>query len=196
MQECIRVWYSCCHEYFIILMLKGKGKWQHKTLHFLLHSVLVALPLVSILHIISSWFPALTWFSAFNVRAHSPLKQRVQLLEAVDMQSDPALLFVLHAEVEPLSVSVGVGVDSHVKVILKLWHPDIPITILQWQGWDCRFKTGCWILYREGCEYLFSCQLIAPNPLPSKFACSYPMFWVWNFCKQPYRSIGNLLRTW
>lgn len=36
------------------------------------------------------------------------------------MQLDPALLFILHAEVEPLSVSVGVGVDSHVKVILKL----------------------------------------------------------------------------
>lgn len=78
-----------------------------------------------------------------GVGSHSSLEEGVDLLEAVDMEGDCALAFVAHAEVEPLPVSAGIGVNSHVEIVLKVPHPRIPEKILQWPGSNCRSRTGC-----------------------------------------------------
>ena len=117
---------------------------KHKTSRLFLTSVLTpALPFIMVSHRIAGRMPVGAILARAGIGPHSSLKKGIDLLESVDMQGEPALAFVAHAEVEPLPVSAGVGVNSHVEIVLKVPHPRIPEEILQWPGSNCRSRTDC-----------------------------------------------------
>lgn len=106
-------------------MLEGVGEREDKGLGLFVGSVVIWLVLVMIINVLPCWFPIVPWLPAFDVGPHTSLEERVQLFEAIDMELHFTLLLVLHAEVKPLAMSLGIWVHSHVKIILQLWNPDM-----------------------------------------------------------------------
>jgi len=144
LKESVGIWDSCSNENLVIFMLESIVKGKHKPSRLLLTSVFaLPLPFIMVSHGIAGGMPVRAILARPGIGPHSPLKKRIDLLESVDMQGDPAPAFVAHAEVEPLPVSAGVGVNSHVEIVLKVPHPRIPEEILQWPGSDCRSRTDC-----------------------------------------------------
>ena len=71
-------------------------------------------------NLVSSRHPVLSRPSALHIRLHSSLKEGIVLFEAVYVKFNAEFLLVFHAEVEPLAMTVRIGVYSHVKVIFEL----------------------------------------------------------------------------
>lgn len=87
--------------------------------------------------------PLLITFSGAHVGSHSSLEERISFFESVDVEANSVLALIAHAEVEPLSVSSSVRVDTHVEIILTFCHPHIPTTIPQRRDSDSHFQTDC-----------------------------------------------------
>ena len=124
-------------------MFKGVQEAQNKVFRTFVIIWIAWMVLIVVLDEFSSGLPVLPTFSAADIGTHASLKERKHLSEPIDMQFYCAGHFVFDTEVKPLAVSLSIGVDSHVKVILKLCHPGIQLKVLQWQGSGYRSRTGC-----------------------------------------------------
>lgn len=146
-------------------MLKSIGKTKDKAFLRFAHSIFVFITLIMVKYSITTSLPSISSLPTSYKGSHPSLKQRKLFPKPVDMQFDSAFTFVAHTEVEPLSVAHGIGIHPHVKIILKFWNPDIPITILQLQGLDSLLQIDCWIKYRVNFEFLvFSLENYSNRP--------------------------------
>lgn len=124
MQEGVWVRNSCGNKYLVIFVLKCIIKSQNKRFNFLFNTILITLGFTTVKDLLSARFPVFLWLSTFNVWPHSSLVERIGLSKAINIDFEAAFLLVLHAEVIPLTMTVGIGVYPHVKVILWFWNPD------------------------------------------------------------------------
>jgi hypothetical protein len=108
LQKGIGIGYAGRNEDFVVFVLESKGEGQYAVLYIFLDSVLIALPFVVIDHVVSSGLPVLSGLTTAHIGLHASLEEGVDLLEAIDMQFDCGFGFVLHAEVKPLAVAVGI----------------------------------------------------------------------------------------
>lgn len=118
-----------------------------------------------IANLTSTWLPNASTFPTAHVRPHPPLEQRVNLFKSINPKHNSAFALIFHAEIEPLPMSLSVGVHTHVQIILKISRPDIMLRILKSPDWGFHPQTDYWIRYHGGCEDHVCVREFATSPV-------------------------------
>lgn len=99
-------------------MGKRIGKTKNIIISFFLNSIVIGLLFIMVANVFSACFPILSRFDAPHIRSHSSLEEGVLLSESIDVQPNFAFFLIFHAEIEPLTVPIRIGVHLHVQIVL------------------------------------------------------------------------------
>ena len=148
------VWNASCHENFIIFMLKSIKKWKIVKPWWLLDSIIIFSSLFEILYLLASWSPIISSYSTSYVWSETSLIEGVRLPKAEYVEFDLCSLTVFDWKVKPLHVAVGIGVISHVEIILLGGNPQISPDVLSKRRTGCLTRICCWTR-AYGPEFIF-----------------------------------------